>query len=133
MINIIAICLGLLSECYGLLNHFCMHELTGISFFSCSIIPFLVDSVVCHGSQVGMILLFSYCFFFITRCGLSRSTLIIQLRFLEKRNVTDVGYFILQMEFCKRKKNLPLTKGRLIPAQPNFHTLHKSEQCSPNH
>ena len=29
-------------------------------------------------------------------------------------------------------KGLPLTKGRLISAHANFHTLHKSEQCSPN-
>ena len=36
-------------------------------------------------------------------------------------------------QFCKLQRIYLLEIGRLIPAQPNFHTLYKREQCSPKH
>ena len=36
-------------------------------------------------------------------------------------------------QFCKLQRTHLSQIGRLIPAQPNFHTIYKSEQCSPKH
>ena len=45
-----------------------------------------------------------------------------------------MGEFVyMYAQFWKLQRIYLSQIGRLIPAQPNFHTLYKSEQCSPKH
>ena len=63
--------------------------------------------------------------------GSEHTLLVIMVEIMKfTQQIMKVSY---HPQFCKLQRIYISQIGRLIPAQPNFHTLYKSEQFSPKH